>query len=331
MGRPCCLRVSGLDRRDRRKLASHPKRTSGDPEVALWSWVGTCPHPHHPRPRGPEYPCRFLLARVPASDPKPIDCTNVRPHPHRMLGSGAPRGRVLLGRCCCAAASVSRGGGVCRAPGAAAAAALAAAAVVPTRLRQQEQWERRRWYSNDPPSRHLGPVLQVASRPLPLLLPARGLSSSSSPSPGKKEQEEKEGKGGAAHAAPGDQDHHTARAHAHARETVWTTPNLITMSRIAASPLLSWAILAGHYDYAVAGVCVAAATDWLDGYIAKTYNQTVRGSPRSAPLLDAAYAYRHSCPPFNNARTTVGAGRLPGPAGRQGARSRTLHPPRYPR
>ena len=57
---------------------------------------------------------------------------------------------------------------------------------------------------------------------------------------------------------------------------MWTAPNLITMSRIAASPLLSWAIWAGHYDYAVCGLAVAAATDWLDGYIAKSFNQTVR-------------------------------------------------------
>jgi hypothetical protein len=105
----------------------------------------------------------------------------------------------------------------------------------------------------------------VFQRALLLHIPARGLCSSPSPSPNKKEKEEDETKQGKKPAADA----------GHARETVWTTPNLITMSRIAASPLLSWAILEGHYDWAVAGVAVAAATDWLDGYIAKTYNQTV--------------------------------------------------------
>lgn len=102
-------------------------------------------------------------------------------------------------------------------------------------------------------------------RALLLPIPARGLCSSPSPSKKEKEEDEETKQGKKKPAADA----------GHARETVWTAPNLITMSRIAASPLLSWAILEGHYDWAVAGVAVAAATDWLDGYIAKTYNQTV--------------------------------------------------------
>jgi hypothetical protein len=39
------------------------------------------------------------------------------------------------------------------------------------------------------------------------------------------------------------------------RETYWTTPNIITMSRIACSPVLSWLILQGRYEHAVAGMC----------------------------------------------------------------------------
>lgn len=139
------------------------------------------------------------------------------------------------------------------------------------------------------------------------------------------------------------------------RETVWTTPNLITMSRIAASPLLSWAILAGHYEYAVAGVAAAATTDWLDGYIAKKYDQAVGGGaslsffPSFFHCLDCwtlwycggattagafgcvcvcvcveaitiAHAqgppfFLHACVP-RPINLTVGAGRFLGPAGR---------------
>jgi hypothetical protein len=39
----------------------------------------------------------------------------------------------------------------------------------------------------------------------------------------------------------------------HARETIWTVPNLITLTRIGCSPLLSWLILEGRYLEAVAG------------------------------------------------------------------------------
>lgn len=58
------------------------------------------------------------------------------------------------------------------------------------------------------------------------------------------------------------------------RETYWTVPNIITLSRIASSPLLAILILQGKYAYAVAGLAVAAGSDWLDGHIAKNYNQS---------------------------------------------------------
>jgi len=58
------------------------------------------------------------------------------------------------------------------------------------------------------------------------------------------------------------------------RETYWTIPNIITLARIASSPLLAALILQGKYAYAVAGLAVAAGSDWLDGHIAKNYNQS---------------------------------------------------------
>lgn len=58
------------------------------------------------------------------------------------------------------------------------------------------------------------------------------------------------------------------------RETYWTVPNIITLARIASSPLLAALILQGKYAYAVAGLAVAAGSDWLDGHIAKNYNQS---------------------------------------------------------
>ena len=51
---------------------------------------------------------------------------------------------------------------------------------------------------------------------------------------------------------------------------------MITMSRIVASPLLTFAIANDMKEAALVGCAVAAFTDWLDGYIARKWNQTVK-------------------------------------------------------
>ena len=63
-------------------------------------------------------------------------------------------------------------------------------------------------------------------------------------------------------------------------------PNMITAARIVATPYLSVLILDGAYQKALAGCVLAGASDWLDGYIARTYNmKTVLGSYLD-PLAD---------------------------------------------
>jgi cardiolipin synthase len=59
----------------------------------------------------------------------------------------------------------------------------------------------------------------------------------------------------------------------------WTIPNAITMSRIAASPMLTYLILTDQMRPALYLACVAGASDFLDGYLARKWNQcTVAGS-----------------------------------------------------
>ena len=59
---------------------------------------------------------------------------------------------------------------------------------------------------------------------------------------------------------------------------LWTVPNMITISRIVASPGLALAIAYDMKEVALVGCLVAGFSDWLDGYIAKNYNQmTVLG------------------------------------------------------
>ena len=52
-----------------------------------------------------------------------------------------------------------------------------------------------------------------------------------------------------------------------------TVPNMITMTRMACSPLLGAAIYMDYKAVALGGCLLASFSDWLDGYIAKNYNQ----------------------------------------------------------
>ena len=63
----------------------------------------------------------------------------------------------------------------------------------------------------------------------------------------------------------------------------WTLPNVITLARIGMSPLIGYAIMKDMKDIALVGCVVGAFSDWLDGYIAKNYNQKVLSLP--PPLL----------------------------------------------
>jgi len=67
------------------------------------------------------------------------------------------------------------------------------------------------------------------------------------------------------------------------REVTWTehmtVPNIITMSRMVLSPWLGYAIYYDMKTVAITGCIVFGISDWLDGFIAKNYNQaTVLGA-----------------------------------------------------
>eukprot|EP00949_MAST-11_sp_MAST-11-sp1_P003130 g3130.t1 len=70
------------------------------------------------------------------------------------------------------------------------------------------------------------------------------------------------------------------------RPHVANIPNALTASRIIATPGLGWLIGAGHYEWACGGLLVFGFSDWLDGYIARKFDQkTVLGSLLD-PLAD---------------------------------------------
>jgi cardiolipin synthase len=67
---------------------------------------------------------------------------------------------------------------------------------------------------------------------------------------------------------------------------IWTVPNAITVCRIVASPLLGVAIAQDMKEVALCGCFVAAFSDWLDGYIAKNYDQKSHLGSLLDPLAD---------------------------------------------
>ncbi|KAI0328712.1 hypothetical protein GY45DRAFT_1326006 [Cubamyces sp. BRFM 1775] len=56
------------------------------------------------------------------------------------------------------------------------------------------------------------------------------------------------------------------------RENIYTLPNLLTLSRIAACPVLGWAIVHDDFYLATGLLVYAGLTDLVDGYLARRFN-----------------------------------------------------------
>ncbi|KAF9006189.1 CDP-alcohol phosphatidyltransferase-domain-containing protein [Cyathus striatus] len=58
------------------------------------------------------------------------------------------------------------------------------------------------------------------------------------------------------------------------RENIYTIPNLLTVSRIVACPVIGWSILQGNYHLATGLLVYAGLTDLVDGYLARRFNMS---------------------------------------------------------
>lgn len=66
-----------------------------------------------------------------------------------------------------------------------------------------------------------------------------------------------------------------------------TVPNLITAVRLAGLPLFAWLVLVPHRLFAAFWVLVViATTDWIDGYVARRFDQVSRVGKLVDPLVD---------------------------------------------
>ncbi|MHA7209923.1 CDP-alcohol phosphatidyltransferase family protein [Arthrobacter sp. MDT1-65] len=68
--------------------------------------------------------------------------------------------------------------------------------------------------------------------------------------------------------------------------TAWTLPNLITIVRFLGVPLFVWFIAHQRYGAAVLVLVVVGSTDWVDGFVARRFNQVSTVGKWLDPLAD---------------------------------------------
>ncbi len=70
---------------------------------------------------------------------------------------------------------------------------------------------------------------------------------------------------------------------------VWTVPNAFSFARLLGVPLFLWLVLAHHDWWALGMLTFAAASDWLDGKLARLLDQTSRLGTLLDPAADRLY------------------------------------------
>lgn len=70
-------------------------------------------------------------------------------------------------------------------------------------------------------------------------------------------------------------------------DTVFTIPNVLTVVRFLGVPLFIWLVLGPReYGYAALVLAVMGSTDWIDGYIARRFNQMSKLGRILDPIAD---------------------------------------------
>ena len=75
-----------------------------------------------------------------------------------------------------------------------------------------------------------------------------------------------------------------------ATDRVATVPNAISVARLAGVPVFLWLVLGPHADWWAVGLLIAAGvSDWLDGKLARAWNQQSRLGQVLDPAADRLY------------------------------------------
>ena len=89
------------------------------------------------------------------------------------------------------------------------------------------------------------------------------------------------------------------------RSSLWTIPNVLTYTRIVATPFIGYYITTGHSTAALLLFTYSCVTDFVDGYIARKYNMKSIVGSIVDPLADKflmtvctlSLGYVHAIPP----------------------------------
>ncbi|MFM7139633.1 MAG: CDP-alcohol phosphatidyltransferase family protein [Actinomycetes bacterium] len=71
--------------------------------------------------------------------------------------------------------------------------------------------------------------------------------------------------------------------------TILNIPNLLTLARIAVTPLIVYLTMQNQLVVVCALIFFSSFTDWLDGYIARRFNQYTRLGELLDPISDRIY------------------------------------------
>lgn len=69
-------------------------------------------------------------------------------------------------------------------------------------------------------------------------------------------------------------------------KVVWNVPNILTLLRVVAAPLLAFFLMREYYEYALYTFVFAAVTDALDGFIARRFDLYTEFGAALDPLAD---------------------------------------------
>jgi cardiolipin synthase len=72
-------------------------------------------------------------------------------------------------------------------------------------------------------------------------------------------------------------------------DLIFTVPNILTVLRFMGVPLFVWLVLSEQeYGFAVLVLVIMGSTDWVDGYIARRFDQTSKLGRILDPMADRA-------------------------------------------
>ncbi|MFM6968143.1 MAG: CDP-alcohol phosphatidyltransferase family protein [Microbacteriaceae bacterium] len=72
-------------------------------------------------------------------------------------------------------------------------------------------------------------------------------------------------------------------------DRIWTVPNVISFIRLAFVPVFLWLLVTGQDGPALAVLVIATASDFIDGFIARAYNQVTRLGALLDPASDRLF------------------------------------------